>query len=176
MYRIRVTWLPTLCLLRQGTKHAPKPHVGKREDTHSTSLSSQTYCSASRHQPLHTPFPPSPLPPPLPPSPPPPTPFPLPLPPSLLPSAPPRANLVHSNTRSVADIGNDRALLPLELAEGWQRINIDLERMVRLAFGTSYLTASQVTVRASARVAKVFFQSEAFSDYELPSYLRVVAE
>ena len=76
----------------------------------------------------------------------------------------------------MADIGNDRALLPLELGEGWQRVNIDLERMVRLAFGTSYLTTSQVTIRASARVAKVFFQSETFSDYELPSYLRVVAE
>ncbi|CAM9779520.1 unnamed protein product [Pylaiella littoralis] len=81
-----------------------------------------------------------------------------------------------SNTRSVADIGTDRALLPLRLEEGWQRVNIDLDRTVRLAFGSSYLTTSQVTIRASARVAKVFFQSQEFSDFELPSHLRVVAE
>ncbi|CAM9209139.1 unnamed protein product [Ectocarpus sp. 13 AM-2016] len=81
-----------------------------------------------------------------------------------------------SNTRSVADIGDDRALLPLKLEDGWQRVNIDLERTVRLVFGSSYLTTSQVTVRASARVAKLFFQSQPFSDYELPSHLRVVAE
>lgn len=74
----------------------------------------------------------------------------------------------------MADIGGDRAFLPLKLAEGWQRVNIDLEKTVRLVFGTSYLTTSQVTLRASARVAKVFFQSEEFSDYELPSHLRVV--
>lgn len=76
----------------------------------------------------------------------------------------------------MADIGTDRALLPLKLEEGWQRVNIDLERTVRLVFGSSYLTTSQVTIRASARVAKVFFQSQPFSDYELPSHLRVVAE
>ncbi|CAN0057509.1 unnamed protein product [Ascophyllum nodosum] len=81
-----------------------------------------------------------------------------------------------SNNRSVADMGGDRALLPLELREGWQRINIDLERIARIAFGTSYLTASQITLRASARIAKVFFQSEPFSDYELPSHLRAIAE
>ena len=81
-----------------------------------------------------------------------------------------------SNTRSVADIGTDRAFLPLKLDEGWQRVNIDLERTVRLVFGSSYLTTSQVTIRASARVAKIFFQSQSFSDYEVPSHLRVVAE
>lgn len=81
-----------------------------------------------------------------------------------------------SNARSVADVGGDRALLPLNLREGWQRVNIDLERTVRLVFGTSYLTTTQVTLRASARIAKVFFQSESFSDYELPGHLRVVAE
>ncbi|CAN0378072.1 unnamed protein product, partial [Hapterophycus canaliculatus] len=81
-----------------------------------------------------------------------------------------------SNTRSVADIGTDSAFLPLKLDHGWQRINIDLEGTVRLLFGSSYLTTSRVTIRASARIAKVFFQSETFSDYELPSHLRVVAE
>lgn len=55
-------------------------------------------------------------------------------------------------------------------------MNIDLERMVRLAFGTTYLTASQVTLRASARISKVFFQSEHFSDFELPSHLRAVVD
>lgn len=81
-----------------------------------------------------------------------------------------------SNTRSVADIGGKHAFLPLELSDGWQHINIDLERIVRLVFGTQYLTTSQVTLRASVRVAKVFFQEQQFSDYELPSHLRVVAE
>eukprot|EP00752_Nemacystus_decipiens_P003179 g2942.t1 len=81
-----------------------------------------------------------------------------------------------SNTRSVANIGSDRALLPMKLDEGWQRINIDLERTVRLVFGSSYLTTSQIVIRASARIAKVFFQSQQFSDYELPCHLRVVAE
>lgn len=76
----------------------------------------------------------------------------------------------------MADIGNDSAFLPLKLEQGWQRINFDLEKMVRLVFGTSHLTTSRVTIRASARIAKIFFQSETFSDYELPSHLRVVAE
>lgn len=83
---------------------------------------------------------------------------------------------LRSNTRSVADIGSDRALLPMKLQEGWQRVNIDLERTVRLVFGSSYLTTSQIVIRASARIAKVFFQSQPFSDYELPGHLRVVAE
>lgn len=76
----------------------------------------------------------------------------------------------------MADIGSDRAFLPMKLEKGWQRVNIDLEGTVRLVFGSSYLTTSQIVIRASARVAKVFFQSQPFSDYELPSHLRVVAE
>lgn len=81
-----------------------------------------------------------------------------------------------SNARSVAVITGDRALLPLEVGQGWQHLQIDLERMVRLAFGSIYLTTSQVTLLASARIAKVFFQSEPFSDFEMPPHLRAVPE
>lgn len=81
-----------------------------------------------------------------------------------------------SNTRSVADISGDRAQLPLKIGRGWQYVNLDLERIVRLAFGTNYLTTSQVTLRASARISKVYFQSENFSDFELPAHLRAIPD
>ena len=42
------------------------------------------------------------------------------------------------------------------------------------AFGTGYLSTTQVRINASVRVAKVFFQHEQYADAELPAHLRVL--
>ena len=51
-----------------------------------------------------------------------------------------------------------QAAMPLTLKNGWNRLSIDLEDIVRRAFGTSHQTATRVRIHANCRLAKVYFQ------------------
>jgi Protein of unknown function (DUF667) len=81
-----------------------------------------------------------------------------------------------SNARSVATIEGSKARLPLQLANGWNHVSIDLDEIVQLAFGSQYLTTCQVAVCGSCRVSKIFFQDAVYADVQLPKHLRVLSE
>ncbi|CAM9825317.1 unnamed protein product, partial [Phaeothamnion confervicola] len=80
-----------------------------------------------------------------------------------------------SNRRSQVVLDGDLLQLPLKCdGPGWERLNLDLDRIVRLAFGTQYLTTCLVRVGATCRLARVFFQEQPYADVALPPHLRVM--
>jgi len=81
-----------------------------------------------------------------------------------------------SNAKSTVIVDKSVCSLPLELGEGWQYLNIDLERLVFNAFGTHFAQCSEITVHGSCRLSKLFFQRQEYSDVELPPFLRVVGK
>lgn len=78
-----------------------------------------------------------------------------------------------SNKKSTIMILEDTCKVPMEVGEGWQRICIDLGNMLSRAFGSKLILCTSVTFGGTCRLAKVFFQSEDFSDPHLPAFLRV---
>jgi len=83
--------------------------------------------------------------------------------------------VVLTNKRSNVKIeGAASVFAPIVIGSGWQYVNVDLDDILLNSFGTHFLCATQVTISGSARVSKLFFQDEEYSDAELPPYLRLV--
>lgn len=78
-----------------------------------------------------------------------------------------------SNKRSTITIENNICKLPLEVGEGWQRLCINMEDILLRAFGSTFALSTKITFIGSCRLAKLFYQSDDYSDPELPSFLRV---
>lgn len=79
-----------------------------------------------------------------------------------------------SNKRSVITVDKNVCSLPMELREGWQRLNLDLASLLKNAFGTQFLACHEIEVHGTCRLAKVFFQRRDYADCELPGFLRVM--
>eukprot|EP00611_Tribonema_gayanum_P006743 TRINITY_DN16053_c0_g1_i1.p1 TRINITY_DN16053_c0_g1~~TRINITY_DN16053_c0_g1_i1.p1 ORF type:complete len:201 (-),score=53.33 TRINITY_DN16053_c0_g1_i1:92-694(-) len=80
-----------------------------------------------------------------------------------------------SNHRSVATIDGAYADLPMQLTSGWNHLAIDLNSVTRTAFGTGLSATCQVAVNGSCRVAKLFFEQEAYADAQLPGHLQALS-
>ena len=70
--------------------------------------------------------------------------------------------------------GGTAVSMPLELAQGWNHVRIDVADVLRRAFGVGYGRTRCVSVLASCRVARVWFECRAFEDAELPPFLRTL--
>ena len=81
-----------------------------------------------------------------------------------------------SNTASMAHVDQRQgeACLPLQLAEGWNHLCLDLEHLTKAAFGTAYLSCVQVRVFANCRLLRAYFQDRPYADAELPEHLQVL--
>lgn len=79
-----------------------------------------------------------------------------------------------SNKRSTICIDNNLCQLPVEIGAGWQYLCIDLNDLLQRAFGTKYRSCSEITVKGSNRVSKIFFEEKQYADVQLPSFLRIV--
>lgn len=80
-----------------------------------------------------------------------------------------------SNKTTIANLEGNRALLPAEIGEGWQRLCLDLSRLVQNAFGAGLLATVHIRVRGSISLSKIYFQGQDYSDAELPDYLRALS-
>jgi hypothetical protein len=80
-----------------------------------------------------------------------------------------------SNKSSFITIDKNACKMPLEIGSGWQYVCIELEELLANGFGTSFLSCKEVTISGSCRLGRLYFQSKKYSDVELPSFLRVVA-
>lgn len=83
--------------------------------------------------------------------------------------------LTLSNKTTLVSVEDDRASMPTELGEGWQRLCLDLPRLVEIAFGAGLLATVQVCIRGSISLSRVYFQDQDYSDAELPDHLRAVS-
>ena len=79
-----------------------------------------------------------------------------------------------ANTTSTTRIELHECHMPLVTKRGWNYLNLDLEKLTRVAFGTTYLSVVQVRVYANCRLLHVYLQDRAYSDAELPAYLNVI--
>lgn len=78
-----------------------------------------------------------------------------------------------SNKRSIITVDKNVCSIPIEITEGWQRVNLDFESLLQNAFGTSFMSCYEIQVCGALKLARLFFQGKDYADNELPSYLRV---
>ena len=79
----------------------------------------------------------------------------------------------HRSTVSV-EIEIRTIRLPLEIAEGWQRVCIDFDDILFNTIGTRFKSCTEVVVAGGPRIYKLFFQGESYFDPQLPPFLRVL--
>lgn len=79
-----------------------------------------------------------------------------------------------SNKSSFVTVDSNICKLPFSCQDGWQYSSIDLEELMANAFGVSYRKCIEVVVCGTCRLSKIYFQSQEYSDIELPSFLRVL--
>lgn len=78
-----------------------------------------------------------------------------------------------SNNRSTALIMKCDVKVPLTCKDGWQYVCVDLEHILRTAFGVGYASCSEVVVSGSCKLWRVYFQEKEYADCQLPEHLRV---
>ena len=83
--------------------------------------------------------------------------------------------IVVSNRNTIVSVDDDVATLPAVRGGGWQRLCLELPRLVHNAFGTGLLSTVRIRVRGSISIAKVYLQGQDYSDAELPVHLRALS-
>lgn len=78
------------------------------------------------------------------------------------------------NKRTNIVVDGNTASIPMKFVEGWQYLNLDIEKMVMNSFGVSCASTLLVSLQGATRVSKIYFQEEPYSDAELPAFLRLV--
>lgn len=78
-----------------------------------------------------------------------------------------------TKTSSVIIENADYCKIPLVIGEGWQRLCINLNDILKIAFNVKYRSCQEVTVFGSCRIACIFFQAKDYADPALPKFLRV---
>ncbi|ETV73753.1 hypothetical protein H257_11447 [Aphanomyces astaci] len=81
-----------------------------------------------------------------------------------------------TNSRSLARVQASACQMPLVFGKGgtWRHVCLDVHRMCLDAFGTHHVATVQVTVHATCRLLRVFFQDVDYSDAELPPMLALL--
>uniref|UniRef100_A0A8C5DJ12 Cilia and flagella associated protein 20 n=1 Tax=Gouania willdenowi TaxID=441366 RepID=A0A8C5DJ12_GOUWI len=75
-----------------------------------------------------------------------------------------RASNYHTKMRVMPFI----CTLPMELDEGWNKIQFDLSDFTKQAYGTNYVKTLRVQIHANCRIRRVYFSDRFYSDDELP--------
>jgi len=82
--------------------------------------------------------------------------------------------LTFSNRRSNVHIHGNTLSAPLIISDGWQYVNIDLNKVLLNGFGVKFISCLEVVIDGSTRVSKMFLQEQEYADAELPPYLRMI--
>lgn len=73
-----------------------------------------------------------------------------------------------SNCASVTTINPLLCHLPLNLDEGWNKIQIDLPSFTRRAYGTDYVEFLRIEMYANCRLRMIYFSDRWYTEEELP--------
>eukprot|EP01090_Pellita_catalonica_P012846 TRINITY_DN2895_c0_g1_i3.p1 TRINITY_DN2895_c0_g1~~TRINITY_DN2895_c0_g1_i3.p1 ORF type:complete len:194 (-),score=12.27 TRINITY_DN2895_c0_g1_i3:122-703(-) len=68
-----------------------------------------------------------------------------------------RASNFQSKVRATKDI----CTMPLTLDQGWNTVQMDLQAVLKQAYGTSYQETRRITVHANCRIRRIFFAQDA---------------
>lgn len=79
-----------------------------------------------------------------------------------------------SNKTSFVTVKDNICRGPIQAKDGWQYVPFDLAELCANAFGVYYNKCVEITISGGIRISKLFFQSKAYADIELPTFLRVV--
>jgi hypothetical protein len=79
-----------------------------------------------------------------------------------------------SNKTSFVTIDKNVCTMPFQCGDGWQYSSIDLEDIMANAFTVPFYHCREIIISGTCRIGKLYFQSKAYSDIELPLFLRVV--
>jgi hypothetical protein len=94
-------------------------------------------------------------------------------------------SILATNKASSIRVTGDTVALPLEFAggadeaggrvgQGWFHLRLDLADICQRAFGCGYGGCVGVIVHASVAVARIYFESRPFEDFELPAFLQTL--
>lgn len=78
-----------------------------------------------------------------------------------------------SSKRSIVQVEQNTAKIPLEIGDGWQRLCINIDDILSHSFGARLGSFIEMTLSGGCRFSKIFFQEEDFADIQLPTFLRV---
>lgn len=63
--------------------------------------------------------------------------------------------------------------MPLQLEDGWNHLQIDLQDMLKRVYGTSYKEAVSIQVHATCRLRRIYFTDKVLQEDELPTEFRL---
>ncbi|XP_073391087.1 cilia- and flagella-associated protein 20 isoform X2 [Physcomitrium patens] len=73
-----------------------------------------------------------------------------------------------TNTQNtIRSYGMTSTIIPLQLAEGWNMIQVDLAELVRSQYGTKYIETIRVTINANCRIRQIYFSDQLYEEEEL---------
>lgn len=82
--------------------------------------------------------------------------------------------LVASNKQAVIRVSDNICSLPLNMVPGWNLLRFDMKEIMNAAFDTNFARCSMVTIHASCRVVRVYFEKRHYEDSELPPWLQTL--
>ena len=78
-----------------------------------------------------------------------------------------------SNYQAVTRVRPFICTMPLRLDDGWNTVTLNLQDLVKRAYGTNFVEALRVTVHASCRLRRVYFAERQYAEEELPVEFRL---
>jgi len=78
-----------------------------------------------------------------------------------------------SNYQSATRVKPFICTMPMQLDEGWNQIQFNLEEFTRKAYGKAYLETVKVQIHANCRIRRVYFSDRLYSEDELPAEFKL---
>lgn len=78
-----------------------------------------------------------------------------------------------SNFQAVTRVKPFICTMPLRMDDGWNQIALNLQDLVKRAYGTNYVETLRVQIHANCRVRRVYFSDRQYNEDELPAEFRL---
>nr|CAD7608984.1 unnamed protein product [Timema genevievae] len=78
-----------------------------------------------------------------------------------------------SNFRSTVEVTPDLCHMPLRLELGWNQVTLNLDDLMKRAYGSSYVETTRLQINANCRLRRVYFMDRLYRDEDVPADLRL---
>nr|CAD7426539.1 unnamed protein product [Timema monikensis] len=74
-----------------------------------------------------------------------------------------------SNFRSTVEVTPDLCHMPLRLEVGWNQVTLNLDDLMRRAYGSSYVETIRLQINANCRLRRVYFMDRLYREEDVPA-------
>nr|CAD7457140.1 unnamed protein product [Timema tahoe] len=78
-----------------------------------------------------------------------------------------------SNFRSTVEVTPDLCHMPLRLELGWNQVTLNLDDLMRRAYGSSYVETTRLQINANCRLRRVYFTDRLYRDEDVLADLKL---